>query len=451
MAILVVMPRLSPTMEEGVLAKWLKNEGERITPGDVIAEVETDKANMDFPLEDEGFLLKKLVSEGATIKLGAPVAILGDKGEDISEMLKQQLSMDELGSNKSFSPKQDVEKNQDKQEQKVGNFEEQKNLDFSASSIRDKGRIKISPLARKIAESSGIDVNQISGTGPGGRIVKKDVEAFSSAGLVKKSMPPLSISTDSSSSKKGNVQEKPDSFGKAKITPLGNVKPLSMMRKTIARRLTEAKQLVPHFYLVTEARVDELWKFRESLNQSSQESLPRISVNDLVIKAVARALKVVPEANSSYNEEGIITHPSVDIGVAVSIVDGLITPVVRSADQKSVGAISKEIRELAALAQQKNLAPHQYQGATFSVSNLGMYGIREFSAIINPPESGILAVGSVEKRPAVIEKEGMDTLVVQRKMTLTLSCDHRVIDGVLGAKLLQEIKAGLEQPILLIM
>lgn len=422
MAMLIVMPRLSPTMEEGVLAKWTKKEGDKISPGDTIAEVETDKANMDFPLEDEGVLLKCLVPEGSTVKLGAPVGILGEKGEDISALLAQ------TSTNASVSPTPRVEGLPKAEPLSlapetttlvVRPVESSQSAVAEASSLATQ-RVFASPLAKRIAADLHVDLSQVSGSGPGGRVVKKDVESF---------VP---------------------SASKTKELPAGRVAPLSMMRKTIAKRLTESKQTVPHFYLTAEVRVDDLWNFREQLNAAHGENGSKISVNDLVVKATARALQVLPAVNVSYQNDSIVQHAQVDLGVAVSLPDGLLTPVIRNANAKSLGALSSEIRDLAERGKQKKLRPEEYQGGTFTISNLGMYGIRDFYAIINPPESGILAVGQVEKRPVVVEREGKDEVAVQRCMTLTLSCDHRIVDGVLGAQFLAEIKKGLERPFLLI-
>lgn len=421
MATLIVMPRLSPTMEEGVLAKWLKKEGDKIKPGDLLAEVETDKANMDFPLEDEGTLLKRLVPEGATVKLGAPVGVLGEPGEDFQNLLTQGTQPSPAAQPPATPPAAAAP---------VGGgakpiSEVAPPRDPQAPVSSSSGRIPSSPLARKLAEQAGVALQQVTGTGPGGRIVKRDIEAFAGGmGSV--------------------VGRSPASTAQETILPL------SMMRKTIARRLTEAKQQVPHFYLEIEVRVEALWTIRQQLNVLLEKSGAKLSINDFVVKAVARALEKVPLANASFTEEGIVQHNRVDVGVAVALPEGLLTPVVRQANQKSVGIIASEIKDLAERGRQKKLRPEEYQGATFTVSNLGMYGIRSFSAIINPPESGILAVGQVEKRPVVVENESGDTVEVRRCMNLTLSCDHRVVDGALGAQLLTEIKQALEQPYLLL-
>lgn len=413
MAMIITMPRLSPTMEEGVLAKWLKKEGDRIAAGDIVAEVETDKANMDFPIEDDGVLLKLLVSEGATVRLGAPVAILGKAGEDIAALLAQASN----AAPAATAPAAKAAPSVPPAPVVVATPQ------MPSAAVQAGGRVLASPLARRMAEQQGLALQQIAGSGPRGRIIKRDVESVLQQG------------------------------SKAPATPSKQdvVTPLSMMRKTIARRLVEAKQTIPHFYLTIDVQMDALWDLRQQMNAVLQDTGGKVSVNDLIVKAVARALRVLPAANASFSDEGIVQHGRVDVGVAVSMPDGLITPVVRGADAKSVATIAAEIRDLADRGRQKKLAPQEYQGACFTVSNLGMFGIQQFAAIVNPPESGILAVGQVEKRAVVIEEDGEDCIVSQRRMTMTLSCDHRVVDGSLGAQLLAEIKKGLEQPLLLVM
>ncbi len=451
MATIIVMPRLSPTMEEGVLAKWTKNEGEKVSPGDIIAEVETDKANMDFPLEDEGVMLKQLVGAGETVKLGAPVAILGEAGEDISALLTEARGAaagQTPAAASAPAPHAPAAAQASAKPQTPVGAESPAIQAAPAGPPPAEGggegtsaadvRTLASPLARRLAGDAGLDIRQVKGSGPGGRVIKRDIErtlAEVRSGLSAQApaAAPLGVTAPIA------------------LPAAGEVVPLSMMRKAIARRMTEAKQTVPHFYLTTESGVDALWHFREELNAAAGDPEHKVSVNDLVVKAVARALRLLPPANMSYSPEGGVRHPQVDIGVAVSIEDGLITPVVRNADVKSIGAIAAEVRDLAARARQKKLRPEEYQGATFSVSNLGMYGIREFLAIINPPESGIIAVGRVEKRPVVVEEDGKDVVAVQRRMTLTLSCDHRILDGALGARLLAEVVKGLEQPLLLVL
>jgi pyruvate dehydrogenase E2 component (dihydrolipoamide acetyltransferase) len=403
MASVITMPRLSPTMEEGVLAKWTKKEGDKISPGDVIAEVETDKANMDFPLEDEGVLLKLLVAEGQTVKLGEPVAVLGEPGENPDEALKSAAAAAPAAA-AAAAPAAAA-------------------AAAAAPAAAPAGRVTASPLARKIADERGVDLRAIVGSGPGGRVVKRDVEA--------------------AAARPAEVRQIAAPAVEDRLIPA------SPMRKTIARRLVEAKREIPHIYLTAEASVDRLLELREELNELGPFKL---SINDLVVKALALALARVPDANVSWTADGILRHGRVDVGFAVSLPDnGLITPVVRGADRKSLAVLGDELRALAERARQKKLKPEEYAGGSATVSNLGMYRVREFVAIINPPESVILAVGTVEKRPVVVDKSGRDEIVIARRMTLTLSCDHRVVDGALGARLLAEVVKLLEKPLGLVL
>jgi pyruvate dehydrogenase E2 component (dihydrolipoamide acetyltransferase) len=431
MATVINMPRLSPTMEEGVLAKWTKKEGDQIAPGDVIAEVETDKANMDFPLEDEGVLLKLLVKEGDTVKLGAPVAILGEAGEDPKTVLQKLGGAAPSGpvaaAPEQPRPAKPASPEMTATEPRVGAPPPARAVaPAPVEEVPVGRRPKASPLARKLAREHGVDLERVNGSGPYGRIVKSDILQAASA----PPSPPIPM------------EAPPVRF------PLGERRdelvPASQMRKTIAKRLVEAKREIPHIYLTVEATVDRLLALREQIN--SVEGV-KVSVNDLVVKALAQALVRLPEANVSWTPEGIVRHGRVDVGVAVSLPDGLITPVVRAAAEKSLSILSAEIKSLAERARLKKLQPDEYTGGTASVSNLGMYGIREFVAIINPPESVILAVGKTEKRPIVVEQNGKDEVVIARRMTLTLSCDHRVVDGVLGARLLEQVVKLLENPL----
>ncbi|MFO0573634.1 MAG: pyruvate dehydrogenase complex dihydrolipoamide acetyltransferase [Polyangia bacterium] len=490
MATLIVMPRLSPTMEEGVLAKWLKKEGDKINPGDLIAEVETDKANMDFPLEDEGVLLKLLVQAGDTVKLGGPVAVLGEKGEDISQLLaeaggnksgasepktkadepktkadepkskadepKTKANESSSKANESSSKANESSSKADESSSKANESSSKANessskANESSSKAQDaagsSGRLLASPLAKRLAGDAGLELRGVAGSGPGGRIVKRDVEQALS-------QPPRpGAQATGASTLEPHVVPAPTAKKAEGLAEGDELVQLAMIRRTAAKRLVEAKQTVPHFYLTSEAPMDAALRFREQLNAAGAAGGDKVSVNDLVLKALARALRLVPAANMSMAPDGVhaVRHSHVDISVAVALEDGLITPVVRRADQKSVGAISREVKELAGRARDKRLRPEEYTGGTFSLTNLGMFGIREFFAIINPPESGILAVGKTEKRAVVVEKDGRDEVRIEQRMTLTLSCDHRIIDGALGAKLLAEVVRGLSEPMLLVL
>jgi pyruvate dehydrogenase E2 component (dihydrolipoamide acetyltransferase) len=455
MANLIVMPRLSPTMEEGVLARWLKKEGDKIAPGDIIAEVETDKANMDFPLEDEGVLLKQLCKAGDTIKLGAPVGILGEPGEDFSDLLAEA----EQGGAPAAAPAAPAAAAPAPAAAAPAPAPVQPPADAQTVVVAETaaGRILASPLARRLADDAGLDIRRIAGSGPGGRIIKRDIEkAIAEKGAAgKKPAAPAAQAAPSAAPAQVAAPAPAVYTPPPALSAQDESVSLPMIRRIAAKRLVEAKQAVPHIYLTTDAAVDALWQFREQLNQTGQASGDKISFNDLVLKALARALRVVPSANMSFGADGqtAIRHHRVDISVAVALSEGegLITPVVRNAAEKSIGALAREVRELAQRGRDKKLRPEEYTGGTFSLTNLGMYGVREFCAIINPPESGILAVGRIEKRPVVVEKDGHDEVVVQRRMTMTLSCDHRIMDGALGAMLLAEVVRGLEHPMLLVL
>jgi len=448
MASIITMPKLSPTMEEGTLAKWTKKEGDKIAPGDIIAEVETDKANMEFPLEDEGVLLKLLVKEGDTVKLGDPVAVLGEAGEDPATALKElgatpapakapaaaappvaatarAENADRQGETKAPDPARAARTQPAPAVAKPALVA----VPAPAPSTggNGHGRVLASPFARKLALEKGVDLRSISGTGPRGRIVQRDIEQAAA-------QPATAMTTVTARA------YTPEAYAPREDQLL----PASQMRKTIARRLVEAKREIPHIYLTTECTVDRLMEMREQLNELGDV---KVSVNDLVVKALALALARVPDANVSWTPEGLVRHGGVHVGMAVSLPDnGLITPVVRDADRKSIGQLAQETRSLAERARAKKLKPEEFAGGSATVSNLGMYGVREFVAIINPPESVILAVGATEKRAVVVEKDGRDTIEIARRMTLTLSCDHRVVDGVLGAQLLAEVKKLIEKP-----
>ncbi len=420
MATMINMPRLSPTMEEGVLAKWTKKVGDKIAPGDIIAEVETDKANMDFPLEDEGVLLKLLVAEGATVKLGDPVAVLGEAGENPDNVTAAPAAAPAPKAEAKATPEQAASK-----PAPAPAPAPPPPAPAPAAAPTNGSRIIASPFARKLAREQGIDLHAVAGSGPNGRIVARDL---------KDAPAPVAKPTA--------AKPAAPRLTKDEVTAP------SLMRKTIAKRLVEAKQQIPHIYLTADAHVDALVALREQINAVAER---KITMNDLVVRALAVALRRVPEANVSWTAEGILRRAAVDVGIAVSLPDGLITPVVRRADERTIGALSGEIHALIERAKEKKLKPEEFSGGSATVSNLGMFGIREFVAIINPPESCILAVGRTEKRPVVVENDGEDALEIKRVMTLTLSCDHRVVDGVLGAKLLGEIVRALEAPVALLL
>ncbi len=427
MSVNILMPALSPTMEEGTLAKWLVKEGDKIQSGDLIAEIETDKATMEFEAIDEGIIGKLLVSEGSeSVKVNTPIAVILDDGEElkVNETADQVMDTDHT---KPKIAKEDVVEN------KKPSMNAIKNSDT---------RVFATPLARRLAREKGVDLESISGSGPHGRIVKTDILDLnvSSVDTSQESLVNPVLKT--------NVQKASGSS----ITNLYADRefkeiPLNSMRKTVASRLTEAKQNIPHFYLRKEARIDELLRVRARLNVHLVEKNNKLSINDFIIKSCALALQSVPTANAVWAEDKILQLKPSDIAIAVSVEDGLFTPVIRDADTKSLSSISKEMKELADKARSKKLMPSEYQGGSFSISNLGMFGVDNFDAVINPPHGAILAVGRVLQKPIVNEDESIS---VANLMSLTLSLDHRVIDGALGAKLLQNITKYLEDPVLML-
>ena len=415
MPIELKMPALSPTMEEGTLAKWLVKEGDQVSSGDILAEIETDKATMEFEAVDEGKIAKILVAEGTDgVKVGQPIAILAGEGEDAS-VAAAPAPKTEAPKAAPSAPKPPEAPQPPKAP-----------ADPTApeAPLGAKGdRIKASPLAKRIAEGKGIDLSSIQGSGPGGRIVKADLET-APAGA-----PKAAPAAAAAPAEPGEIPHE--------------VVKLSNMRKTIARRLTEAKQTIPHIYLTVDIQLDALLKLRSELNKGLEARGVKLSVNDLLIKALAVALIEVPECNVSFAGDNLIKYSRADVSVAVSIPGGLITPIVANADGKSVSAIATEMKDLAARAKDGKLQPEEYQGGTASISNMGMYGIKQFDAVINPPQAMIMAIGAGEKRPYVIN----DSLQIATVMSATGSFDHRAIDGADGAKLMQAFKRLVENPL----
>ncbi len=422
MAKIVGLPKLSPTMEEGTLAKWAKKEGERVQIDDLIAEVETDKATMEWRAFDAGVLLKILVEEGAVLQPDAPVAIFGESGEDVSSLLAS------LG--KPEKPAETAEKKEPAPQAVAAapSAAPTKPAPSAAAPVpvRSDGRVLASPLVRRMAREHDVDLHAVQGSGPGGRIVKRDLEK-------------------ALAEPRAAVAKAPTVLG---VRQPARVEKLSSMRRTIARRLTESKQTVPHFYLTMDVDAGPLTAARAQINAELESAGEKISVNDLVMKACAVALRRVPEVNASFAGDSIHYHQVVDISMAVAIPDGLVTPVIRDADVKGIAAIAREARELAGRARAKKLTPEEMQNGTFSVSNLGMFGIEDFAAVINPPEGAILAVGTVRDE-AVVSKNGQ--IAPGKRMRMTLSCDHRVVDGALGARWLAALRSILEQPILMLL
>ena len=438
MPIELKMPALSPTMEEGTLAKWLVKEGDKVASGDILAEIETDKATMEFEAVDEGTVAKILVPEGSEgVKVGAPIAILAGEGEDASKAAATAPKADTAA---PAAPKAVPEPKPDATPK--GSPPPQAPVETpaapaQAAAPRSEGeRIKASPLARRLAQAQNIDLSTLQGSGPGGRIVRADVD--SAVGKAPAAVPVAQPAVAAAALGTHLVMPGP----MEQAIPHEEVK-LSNIRKTIARRLTEAKQQVPHIYLTVDIQLDALLKLRGELNAGLESRGVKLSVNDLLIKALAQALMEVPECNVAFAGDHMLKYGRADISVAVSIPAGLITPIIAGADGKSVSAISIEMKELAAQARDGKLQPQQYQGGTASLSNMGMYGIKQFEAVINPPQGMIMAIGAGEKRPYVIN----DSLQIATVMSATGSFDHRAIDGADGAKLMQAFKRLVENPL----
>jgi len=431
------MPALSPTMEEGTLAKWLVKEGDDVKSGDILAEIETDKATMEFEAVDEGKIAKILVPEGTDgVKVGAPIAILAGEGEDVSAAPKADTKPVEAPKAAVAAPKPDETPKAAPAQAPV---ETPPAPAQAAAPPRTEGdRVKASPLARRLAQAQGVDLNSLQGSGPNGRIVRADVDA--AVGKAPAAAPAQAPAATAVAPVASGPAVLPGPMEEA--IPHEAVK-LSNMRKTIARRLTESKQQVPHIYLTVDIQLDELLKLRSELNGGLQSRGVKLSVNDLLIKALAQALIEVPECNVSFAGDQLYKYSRADISVAVSIPAGLITPIIVGADTKAVSAISTEMKDLASRAKEGKLQPQEYQGGTASLSNMGMFGIKQFEAVINPPQGMIMAIGAGEKRPYVVN----DSLKVATVMSATGSFDHRAIDGADGARLMQAFKRLVENPL----
>ena len=430
------MPALSPTMEEGTLAKWLVKEGDDVKSGDILAEIETDKATMEFEAVDEGKIARILVPEGTDgVKVGAPIAILAAEGEDVSAAAAPKADTAPAEPPKAAAPAPKADETP-KSAPAQAPVETPAAPPQPAAAPRVEGdRVKASPLAKRLAQAQGVDLNSLQGSGPGGRIVRADVDA--AVGKAPAAAPagaPAAAPAPATHAIAPGVIEQG--------IPHEAIK-LSNIRKTIARRLTESKQQIPHIYLTVDIQLDALLKLRGELNSGLESRGVKLSVNDLLIKALALALIEVPECNVSFAGDQLFKYQRADISVAVSIPAGLITPIIVGADTKSVSAISTEMKDLAGLAKEGKLQPEQYQGGTASLSNMGMYGIKQFDAVINPPQGMIMAIGSGEKRPYVIN----DSLQIATIMSATGSFDHRAIDGADGAKLMQAFKRLVENPL----
>jgi pyruvate dehydrogenase E2 component (dihydrolipoamide acetyltransferase) len=435
MPIELKMPALSPTMEEGTLAKWLVKEGDKVASGDILAEIETDKATMEFEAVDEGTVAKILVPEGSEgVKVGAPIAILAADGEDASAAASAAPKADTQAPAPPKAPPAPKPDATPKAPPAPAAVETPPAPAAPAAPRGEGERVKASPLARRLAQAQGIDLSTVQGSGPGGRIVRADIDA--AAGKAPAAAP-------------AGAQPAAAPVGHAVLPgvieqaiPHEAIK-LSNIRKTIARRLTESKQQIPHIYLTVDIQLDALLKLRAELNAGLESRGVKLSVNDLLIKALAQALIDVPECNVSFAGDQLLKYRRADISVAVSIPAGLITPIITGAEAKSVSAISTEMKDLASRARDGKLQPQEYQGGTASLSNMGMYGIKQFEAVINPPQGMIMAIGAGEKRPYVIN----DSLQIATVMSATGSFDHRAIDGADGAKLMKRFKELVEHPL----
>ncbi|WP_295946560.1 pyruvate dehydrogenase complex dihydrolipoamide acetyltransferase [uncultured Bartonella sp.] len=457
MAIKITMPALSPTMEEGTLSKWDIKEGDKVSPGDTVAEIETDKATMEVDAADEGTLVKIVVPAGTQgVKVNALIGILAEDGESAEDAIKAIEEEEKKQAASSPAPAQPTAapaaaakaETAPVQPAQASPALNQPAAVTSQAPVTEKGnRIFASPLARRLAKQNGLQLSLISGTGPHGRIIKRDIDSAIANGTGKaasnvEQSVQSSVSLESSSSDEMTM--------KLFNTDEYEIVPHDGMRKTIAKRLVESKHTVPHFYVTIDCEIDALLKLRAELNAAApmvrndvgEKPAYKLSVNDMVIKATALALKAVPDANVSWLDSGMMRHKFVDVGVAVSIPNGLITPIIKHAEEKSLSTISNAMKDLAKRARERKLKPEEYQGGTTAVSNMGMYGVKDFSAIINPPHATIFAIGAGEQRAVV--KNG--ALAIATVMSVTLSTDHRAVDGALAAELAQAFKKFIENP-----
>jgi pyruvate dehydrogenase E2 component (dihydrolipoamide acetyltransferase) len=433
MATKVIMPKLSPTMEEGQISRWLKKEGDKVSMGEPLAEIDTDKATMEMQALGNGVLRKILINEGQSAPLGQTIAVIGEPDEDIAALLSEAPAQPQQQEQKQQEPAPSAPEPQPQPQAKAAATTSAAPAARPVDNGRqpqaagsDSGRMIVSPLAARMAAEAGIDLKSLQGSGPGGRIIKRDIEA-----AISQPAPSYPRVVETTRFQQAGASGYRD-------------EPASQIRQTIAKRLVTSLGPVPHFFLTTDIEMDRAAEMRKGINALDPDF--KISINDIIIKVTAAALMQHPEVNASFQEKFVRYYEQADVGVAVAIEDGLITPVVRAANQKSLSQIAAEVRELAERARSKRLKPEEYTGATFSISNLGMFGIDEFTAVINPPEGAILAVGAMTPKPVVRENE----IVIRQMMRVTMSCDHRVIDGATGAKFLQTFKKILENPLYLV-
>ena len=465
MAIPIEMPKLSDTMEEGVLSAWLVDEGEEVSAGDVLAQVETDKATMDLEAFDEGVLLKQVIGEGDAVPIGELIAVIGEAGEDISDLVGDAGGDGAAAAEPEPNPDPDADAEEASAEPAPepegkpepapepsgdGQLSERTPEPVPAETDAEGRRIKASPLARRIAQEHDLELAQVDGSGPEGRIVRRDVEAYIEAQEAAPAPAPDTEPTpEPEPQPEPSVPDAP-SYAMPDEEAAYESEDISQMRKTIARRLAESKYSAPHYYLTVDIDVEKAIEVREDLNELAEEQgRAKISFNDFITKACALSLHDHPYVNAAYRpDEGEIhKHNRVHIGIAVAIDEGLITPVIRDADRKGLSELARETRALAERARDRDLEPEEFEGATFTTSNLGMFGIEEFTAIINPPNSAILAIGEIRDTPVVEDGE----VVPGKRMKVTLSCDHRVVDGAKGAHFLDTVKSYLEDPMNLLL
>jgi pyruvate dehydrogenase E2 component (dihydrolipoamide acetyltransferase) len=479
MAIAVEMPKMSDTMEEGVLVAWLAAEGDEVSAGDVIAQVETDKATMDLEVYDDGVLLKRVVAEGASVPIGGLIAVLGKAGESADDMLAKYGAAGGDGAARAASPEPaapepspaegpvepapaegPAEPGTEPDARRPAGGDGAAEPAHEAAPVaheaaEDDGRIRASPLARRMAQERGLDLRRVAGTGPEGRIVKRDVEAAleGRAPAAAPAAPP-----SAPKARPAEAPARPTAPARPAVPVMEEgayeAVPISQMRKTIARRLAQSKFTAPHFYLTVDVDMAQAVAYRQKLNEVAEaQGRGRVSFNDLITKACAAALRLHPAVNSSWLEEQgeLRRHRDVHVAVAVAMEEGLVTPVIRHADRKGLAEIAAETHALAERARNRQLQPPDWEGSTFTTSNLGMFGIEEFTAIINPPNACILAIGAIRDAPVVKEGPAGPAVVPGKRMKVTLSCDHRVVDGATGAAFLADVRRFLEEPVLMLL
>ncbi len=436
MATVVELPRLTDTMEEGVIAQWRVALGEKVKRGQVIAEIETDKATMEFESFDAGYVLKLVAEEGETLALGAPIAVLGKEGEDPEAALAAfKPSAEPAAAEEDVVPDEAPEEPEPAPAPASSSAAATTVIADPSADAPDSDRIPASPLARRLAREAGIPLSAIAGSGPHGRVIKADVERAVAEGVTPPAQAPARAPGVT-------VSAETDEHGRPYVSKADRTIPLSQMRKTIVKRMGQSKREAPHIYLTMPIRMDRVVAMRKELNAALKDQGAKVSFNDFILKAVARALRVHPRVNATYTPEGIVEYGDVHIGVAVALDDGLIVPVVRHADQKSIKAIALEVRDLAGRAKERKLKPAEMSGSTFTVTNLGMYGIEEFMAVINPGEGGILAVGAIVDECVPVDGQ----VTIQKRMRVTLCSDHRAFDGADNAQFLATLRSLLEQP-----